>query len=139
LSITDTHRRCTPEQKVQIIEDMRRKNGGVLMVGDGINDAPVLAHADVSVALADASQTAQLAADVILLNNRLDDLLILRDVALRTRTIARQSIAWALLYNASILPLAASGRLTPVDAAIGMALSSLLVTLNALRLFPRTR
>ena len=109
------------------------------MVGDGINDGPVLAHADISVALADASQTAQLAADVILLNNRLDDLLTLRDVALRTRKIARQSLAWALLYNVGILPLAAAGWLTPVNAAIGMALSSLLVTLNALRLFPRSR
>ncbi|HNI38364.1 MAG TPA: HAD hydrolase family protein, partial [Pseudomonadales bacterium] len=108
-------------------------------IGDGVNDGPVLAHADISVALADASQTAQLAADVILLNNRLEDLLVLRHVALRTRSIVRQSLLWALLYNVSILPLAAIGWLAPVHAAIGMALSSLLVTLNALRLFPRTR
>lgn len=139
LSITDTHRNCTPEQKVQIIENLRKKNGAVLMIGDGVNDGPVLAHADISVALADASQTAQLAADVILLNNRLEDLLVLRHVALRTRNVVRQSLLWALLYNVSILPLAAIGWLAPVHAAIGMALSSLLVTLNALRLFPRTR
>lgn len=139
LSITDVHRQCTPEQKVQIIEHLRENKHSVLMVGDGINDGPVLAQADISVALADASQTAQLAADVILLNNRLDDVLVLRDVALRTRNIARQSLVWALLYNVSILPLAATGWLTPVYAAIGMALSSLLVTLNALRLFPRSR
>ncbi len=139
LSITDTHRNCTPEQKVQVIENLRKKNGAVLMVGDGINDGPVLAHADISVALADASQTAQLAADVILLNNRLEDLLVLHRAALRTRSVVRQSLLWALLYNVSILPLAAIGWLAPVHAAIGMALSSLLVTLNALRLFPRTR
>jgi len=139
LSIQDVHRHCSPEQKVHIIENLRKKNGGVLVVGDGINDGPVLAHADISVTLAEASQTAQLASDVILLNNRLDDLLTLRNVALRTRTITRQSLTWALLYNISILPLAAAGWLTPVNAAIGMALSSLLVTLNAMRLFPHTR
>jgi Cu2+-exporting ATPase len=139
LSISDAHRNCTPEQKVQLIEKLRQQHGTILMVGDGINDGPVLAHADISVALADASQTAQLAADVILLNNKLDDLLTLRAVALRTQKIVRQSLAWALLYNVSILPLAAIGWLAPVHAAIGMALSSLFVTLNALRLFPRTR
>ncbi|MEZ5435726.1 MAG: heavy metal translocating P-type ATPase [Pseudomonadales bacterium] len=139
LSMSAAHRNCTPEQKVSLIENLRQQHGAVLMVGDGINDGPVLAHADISVALADASQTAQLAADVILLNNRLDDLLVLRSVALRTQKIVQQSLIWALLYNLSILPLAAIGWLAPVHAAIGMALSSLLVTLNALRLFPRQR
>jgi Cu2+-exporting ATPase len=138
LSILDAYQNCTPEQKVQIIDSHHQKQHAVLMVGDGVNDGPVLAHADISVALAEASHTAQLAADVILLNNTLDDLLHLRRVALHTRRIARQNLAWALLYNFSVLPLAAAGWLTPVYAAIGMALSSLFVTLNALRLFPRS-
>jgi len=138
LNINTVHRHCSPNQKVQIIETLRQQQK-VLMVGDGINDGPVLAHADVSVALADASKTAQLAADVILLNNQLDDLLQLRTIALHTRTIVRQNLSWALVYNVGILPLAATGWLTPVNAAIGMAISSLLVTINALRLLPRTR
>jgi P-type Cu2+ transporter len=135
LGITDVHKNCSPSQKVAQIESMKRQYGAVAMVGDGINDGPVLAHADVSLALAEASHTAQLAADVVLLNNRLSDVLILQQVALRTRRIARQNLAWALLYNISILPLAAAGMLPPVIAALGMATSSLLVTLNALRLF----
>lgn len=137
LAITDVHSNCAPEQKVQLIQALQQQNTTALMVGDGVNDGPVLAHADISVALAEASQTAQLAADMILLNNRLDDLLLARTVALQTRRIARQNIIWALLYNLSILPLAAAGWLPPVYAAIGMALSSLLVTLNALRLLPQ--
>ncbi len=137
VNIHDAHRQCSPEQKVKLIENLHQQQQKVLMVGDGVNDGPVLAHANVSVALADASQTAQLAADVILLNNQLDDLLKLHSVALKTRAIVRQNVSWALLYNASILPLAATGWLTPVNAAIGMALSSLLVTINALRLLPQ--
>lgn len=135
LGITDVHKNFSPAQKVAQIENMKHQYGAVAMVGDGINDGPVLAHADVSLALAEASHTAQLAADVVLLNNRLSDVLILQQVALRTQRIARQNLAWALLYNISILPLAAAGLLPPVIAALGMAASSLLVTLNALRLF----
>jgi Cu2+-exporting ATPase len=137
LGITDLHRNCTPEQKVEQLASIKNHYGPVAMVGDGINDGPVLAHADVSLALAEASQTAQLAADVVLLNNRLSDVLALQQVALQTRSIARQNLAWALLYNISILPFAAAGLLPPVAAALGMAASSLLVTLNALRLLNR--
>ncbi len=135
LNITDIYKNCSPPQKVSRIEEMKRHYGPVAMVGDGINDGPVLAHADVSLALAEASHTAQLAADVVLLNNRLSDVLTLQKIALRTRYIARQNLAWALVYNISILPLAAAGLLPPAIAALGMAISSLLVTLNALRLF----
>lgn len=134
LAIKEIHQDCTPTEKVDILTSLKQKYGSVMMVGDGINDGPVLAHADISVALADASQTAQLAADVILLNNRLSDLLILRAIAKRTRKITQQNITWALLYNISILPLAAAGLLPPVAAAIGMALSSLIVTGNSVRL-----
>ncbi|HQQ63188.1 MAG TPA: heavy metal translocating P-type ATPase [Pseudomonadales bacterium] len=133
--IPSVYKNCSPAQKVEVINSMRKRHGTVVMIGDGVNDGPVLAHADISIALAEASQTAQLAADVILLNNTLQDLLALRSMAIRTNNIARQNLAWALLYNFSILPLAAAGMLSPVSAAIGMALSSLLVTTNALRLF----
>jgi Cu2+-exporting ATPase len=137
LNIIDVHKNCSPAGKVAQIEAMKRQFGAIAMVGDGINDGPVLAHADISLALAEASHTAQLAADVVLLNNRLSDVLILQQVALRTQRIARQNLAWALVYNISILPLAATGLLSPVIAALGMALSSLVVTLNALRLFTK--
>ncbi len=136
LAITDVHKSCSPEQKVAVIDSMKQRHP-VAMIGDGVNDGPVLAHADISIALAEASQTAQLAADVILLNNRLSDLLVLRNTSLRTRTLVRQNLAWALLYNIAILPIAAAGLLPPVIAAIGMAISSLLVTLNGLRLFAK--
>ncbi len=135
LGITDLYKACSPAQKVAVLEKLKKQYGVVAMVGDGINDGPVLACANVSITLAEASQTAQLAADVLLLNNRLSDLLILRSFALRTRSVIRQNVGWALLYNLSILPIAAAGLLPPVAAAMGMALSSLLVTVNALRLF----
>lgn len=138
LGIPDVHKNCSPTDKVSQIDTLRQQYGAVAMVGDGINDGPVLAHADVSIALAEASQTAQLAADVILLNNRLADLLILKHMADRTHRITQQNLAWAALYNLSILPLAAAGLLPPVIAALGMAASSLLVTLNSLRLFIHT-
>ena len=134
LAIEDIRQNCTPTEKVSVLKNLKHQFGNVMMVGDGINDGPVLAHADISVTLAEASQTAQLAADVILLNNRLSDLLVLRAMAMRTRKITQQNIAWALLYNISILPLAAAGLLPPVAAAIGMALSSLMVTGNSVRL-----
>ncbi len=134
LAIEDIRQNCTPTEKVSVLKNLKHQFGNVMMVGDGINDGPVLAHADISVTLAEASQTAQLAADVILLNNRLSDLLVLRAMAMRTQKITQQNIAWALLYNISILPLAAAGLLPPVAAAIGMALSSLMVTGNSVRL-----
>ena len=105
------------------------------MFGDGINDGPVLTQANLSLTLADASQTARLAADVLLLNNRLTDLILLLDIAHKSRWIARQNVAWAFFYNVGILPIAAAGMLSPAAAALGMAVSSLVVTLNALRLF----
>jgi Cu2+-exporting ATPase len=139
LGITTVYKNCSPTEKVDVIARMKQQLGALVMIGDGVNDGPVLAHADISIALADASQTARLAADVILLNNRLDDLLTLRTMAQRTQTISNQNLAWALLYNLSFLPLAAAGWLSPVSAAFGMAVSSLLVTGNALRLFTRNK
>ena len=104
------------------------------MVGDGLNDAPVLAGADVSFALADGAALAQRAADLVITHPSLQRIPETIALARRTRRVIRQNLAWALGYNLLALPLAAAGFVTPWMAALGMALSSLTVTLNALRL-----
>lgn len=134
LGIVEASSRQTPEGKLERIRELQARGEVVAMVGDGINDAPVLAGADVSLAIADGATLAQRAADIVLTSPsllRIPQALVL---ARRTRRIIRQNLAWAIAYNLLALPLAASGTLKPWQAALGMAASSLLVTLNALRL-----
>jgi len=134
LGIRERHARQTPEEKLAHVHALQARGEVVAMVGDGINDAPVLAGADVSLALADGAAIAQRAADLVVTGGQL--MAIPRAIALarRTRRVVRQNLAWALAYNLVALPLAATGQVTPWMAALGMAGSSLLVTLNALRL-----
>ncbi|MGB1257986.1 MAG: heavy metal translocating P-type ATPase [Thiolinea sp.] len=123
-----------PEDKMLYLRRLQEQGQCVAMVGDGVNDAPVLGQADVSIAMASGSQLSQSHADIILLGGRLQGLITALQVSARARQIIRQNLGWALAYNLVVLPLAALGMLEPWMAAIGMSLSSLLVVLNARRL-----
>lgn len=128
------HARQTPEQKLARVRDAQSRGEVVAMVGDGLNDAPVLAGADVSLAMAQGAALAQRAADFVVTSPTLLRVPQAIVLARRTQRIVRQNLAWALGYNVLAIPLAATGHVTPWIAALGMAGSSLLVTLNALRL-----
>ena len=134
LAIDDVHFECTPEDKLAIIEAAQQRGERVVMIGDGINDAPVLAGANTSVAPAHGALLAQTSADVIMLGESLAPLTTAVEMSRKTMRIVRQNLAWAIVYNALALPLAAAGFVPPWLAAIGMSVSSLVVVLNALRL-----
>ena len=127
--------RLTPEDKLTLLDRLQTRGERVLAVGDGVNDAPLLARADVSVAMAAGTALAHTSADLILLQDRLSVLPDVIETARRTRRIIRQNLAWALAYNALAVPLAAAGLVTPWLASLGMSLSSVLVVLNAQRLY----
>ena len=130
--ITDRHSGLDPAAKLALLEANDPEH--TLMIGDGINDAPVLARASVSVAVGRANPLSQTHADIVLLKNGPEALPYLLDLAARSRRITRQNLIWATVYNLTILPLAISGYLTPWIAALGMSTSSLLVIANALRI-----
>ncbi len=134
LGIARYSSRCTPEQKLERIRTLQRHGRVVLMVGDGINDAPVLAGADVSMALHSGAALAHAAADLVLTAQRLARVPQAVALARRARAIIRQNLIWALGYNLLAVCAAAAGLVAPWLAALGMAGSSLIVTLNALRL-----
>lgn len=134
VGIDDVRADLKPADKLQQVQALQQQGAVVVMVGDGINDAPVLAAADVSIAMQGAAHISQASADMILLSDRLGGLgdgIALAHKALR---IIRQNLGWAISYNLIALPAAALGYVAPWMAAIGMSSSSLLVVLNALRL-----
>jgi len=124
----------SPTDKVNHIQQLQAKGAVVLMVGDGINDAPVLAAADVSTSIAGAADLAQVSSDSIILNGQIEAITAAKRISDKTERIIKQNFRWALAYNSIVLIPAALGYVPPWLAAIGMSLSSLFVVLNALRL-----
>ncbi|MBR0564656.1 heavy metal translocating P-type ATPase [Azoarcus sp. L1K30] len=140
LGIGEAHGGMTPQDKQTFIARLQQNpDAVVVMVGDGVNDAPVLAQAHVSVAMGGGTDLARNQADIVLLSENLADLGEGADLARRTLAIIRQNLWWSFTYNLVSVPLAMAGHVTPWMAGIGMAGSSLLVVLNALRLQRRQR
>jgi len=133
LGLDDVIAEATPEAKLAAVAAAQLRGGPVAMVGDGINDAPVLARADVSLAMGQGALVSRMQADAVIVSNRPLDLVHAMRTARRAMTIVRQNLAWAALYNAACIPLALLGWLPPWAAGLGMATSSLVVVGNALR------
>ena len=132
--IENVYAGMTPTDKLQRVQALQQQGAVVVMVGDGINDAPVLAAADVSIVMRDAAHISQASADMVLLSNNLNALSHGMRLARKTLGIIKQNLSWAAGYNLVALPAAVLGFVAPWMAAIGMSSSSLLVVLNALRL-----
>jgi Cu2+-exporting ATPase len=133
LGIPDARGDAQPEDKRDAILRLQAGGAVVAMVGDGINDAPSLAQAQVSFCLGSATSLAQWTADVVVLGDELPRIAETIVHARRTFRVVRQNLAWAFAYNVVAIPAAALGYVTPLAAALGMSVSSLLVVGNALR------
>jgi len=134
LGVTDARSSMTPAAKLAALAELQHGGGTVLMVGDGINDAPALAAADVGCAIGSGSEAALANSDVALLGNDLQGIPAAVGMARSTYAVILQNFGWAMGYNVAALPLAALGFLDPLIAALAMGLSSVLVVLNSLRL-----
>jgi len=132
MAVAQAH--ASPEDKLRVITQAQSNGHTVAVVGDGINDAPVLAQAQVSIALDQGAALAQSQADLIILGGRLTGVPYAIALSRQTQRVVRQNLAWAAVYNLACIPLALLGYLPPWLAGFGMAFSSLGVVLNALRL-----
>ena len=132
--ISQVYAGLKPEDKLSLVRGLQTGGGIVAMTGDGINDAPVLAAADISIVMGNAADLARIQADIVLLGSRLGAIIDSHQTATSCLRIIRQNITWAILYNLLALPAAVSGILAPWMAALGMSASSLIVILNSLRL-----
>lgn len=133
VNIDNLHANMTPMSKLNFLKKIPATDVS-LMIGDGINDAPILAGSHLSIALSSGTDIAKSSADMVLLGNNLLSIITARQLALRTRNIIRENLAWALGYNLIILPLAVAGLVAPYITVIGMSASSIIVVSNSLRL-----
>ena len=132
--VADWRGGCLPEEKLHYVKELQAAGAVVAVVGDGINDGPVLAAAQLSIAMSGGADLAKIQADCVLLGDRLGALVDGSAVARKTLRVIRENLAWAVAYNLIAIPLAALGWVTPWLAGVGMAASSLVVVVNALRL-----
>ena len=135
LGIKHYQARATPDQKLYYLQNLQAQGKQVLMVGDGINDAPVLAQADVSIAMGSGAYMAQNNADILLLHSNPEQIEQVFSIASHMQHLMQQNLRWAIGYNLVAVGFALSGIIHPGYASLGMAGSSLLVTLNALRIY----
>jgi P-type Cu2+ transporter len=133
LNIEAWHAAMTPADKIARIATLRSQNRKVLMVGDGLNDAPSLAAADASLSVASAAHVTQTAADAVFVGDRLAPVTAAVAIARRAKQLMRENLLLAVAYNAIAVPIAILGLASPLIAALAMSCSSILVTLNALR------
>jgi Cu+-exporting ATPase len=134
LKIREFHGDLKPEEKINLINHLQGENKKVIMVGDGTNDAPALAAADLGIAIGRGTEVARATADITLL--RADLSLIPKTISLSRATlkVIKQNLWWAFGYNVAAIPLAMTGHLNPMIAGIAMSASSVLVVTNSLRL-----
>ncbi len=134
VGIYDARAALSPQQKYQAVQQLQQQGAIVAMVGDGMNDGPVLSLADVAIAMGQGAPISQARSDVVLVSSHLADLQLALKLSRFAYQLIRQNLAWALLYNLLAIPAAMAGMLNPWQAALGMSLSSLFVVMNALRL-----
>ncbi|MGF1909658.1 cadmium-translocating P-type ATPase [Vibrio kasasachensis] len=133
IGIDDVVAEAKPQDKLEYLKS-GTDNDITMMIGDGINDAPTLAGAHLSIAMGGGTDVAKASADMVLLGDNLDRILKARELALKTRRIIAENLAWSLGYNLLILPLAVAGLVAPYFAVVGMSASSIIVVSNSLRL-----
>jgi Cu+-exporting ATPase len=134
LGLAEHEGKCSPTKKAERIQEWQRNGERVAMIGDGVNDAPALAQADLSITTAGGTDVAGETSDVVLTRADLTLIPWLINISRRTRRIIYENLGWAFAYNLVTVPLAAFGIISPIIAAVAMATSSLLVVGNSLRL-----
>jgi P-type E1-E2 ATPase len=124
---------CLPDDKAQLIKELQEQGMRVVFVGDGINDAPAMAAADLSIAVQGANRIAQTSASIVMTRGNLSQLSLLLKSVLGCRERMQQNLWWAVLYNLAAVPAAMLGWISPIMAASAMMISSISVTLNSTR------